>query len=338
MTLAVTPAVAAVETVAGRPTVRAVGVLVVAAVLDATLGEPPTRWHPVVLVGRYLDATARLVPAAPAGRAVVAGAAAWSVGALATTAVALAWRHASRRLPWPVGVPAEAVVLWTLFSGRLLLREVAAVEDALVSGDGSLQRGRERVARICSRDTRRLDTGEVRATALESLAENLADSVVAPLLAHAVAGLPGAAAYRYANTADAMWGYRDERWQHAGRMAARVDDVLNLLPARATAVLLAPQLLVEARLRRAVREQARVTPSPNGGWPMAAMALRLGVRLAKPGVYELNPAGRLPGTADTRRALALARQGVVAAVALAAVVRVGAGVVRGLAAPDWGRR
>lgn len=302
---------------AGGPALRGAGALLVAAALDATLGEPPPRWHPVVAIGRYLDAVGRRLPAGPPRRAVLAGGTTWLVGAAACTAVALTWQAACRRLPWPLGVPAEGAALWTLHSARLLLGEVAAVETALGHG---VEDGRAAVARICSRDTTALSAAEVRATALESLAENLADSVVAPLLAHAVAGLPGAACYRYANTADAMWGYRDPRWLHAGRVAARADDVLNLLPARLTAVLLDPRLLVRPRLLRTVRRQAARTPSPNGGWPMATTALRLGVRLAKPGVYALNPAGREPGPDDTREALRLARRAVVLAVATTAVL------------------
>ena len=311
---------------------RGTGALLVAAALDAALGEPPPRWHPVVAMGRYLDAAGHGVPAGPPARAVLAGGSAWLVGAAGCTVAAVLWQAACRRLPWALGVPAEGAALWTLHSARLLLSEVAAVEAALGHG---VERGRAQVARICSRDTAALGGTDVRATALESRAENLADSVVAPLLAHAVAGLPGAAAYRYANTADAMWGYRDARWLHAGRVAARADDVLNLVPARVTAVLLEPRLLVRTRLLHAVRAQAAATPSPNGGWPMATTAVVLGVRLAKPGVYTLNPAGREPGPEDTRRALALARRAVALSVVSAALLRCATSLLRGNRRSRW---
>jgi adenosylcobinamide-phosphate synthase len=144
----------------------------------------------------------------------------------------------------------------------------------------------------------------VRAAAIESLAENMSDSVVAPLLWFAIGGLPAAAIYRFANTADACWGYRTPQWLHAGRVAARADDVLNLLPARLTAVLLADWTVPRTKLRL----EARKTPSPNAGWPMTALALRFGVRLDKIESYTLNPGGRAPGPGDTEAALRLARR------------------------------
>jgi adenosylcobinamide-phosphate synthase len=143
-----------------------------------------------------------------------------------------------------------------------------------------------------------------------------------------VAGLPGAALYRFANTADAMWGYPgwrgqgDDRrhWQWAGKWTARADDLLNWIPARLTALLL---VLCGLAARqpvgwRALRQDAGITPSPNGGWPMGAMARLLGVRLGKPGVYVLNPAGRVPEGAELRLAVRHAGR-VVAVLALAAL-------------------
>ena len=157
-------------------------------------------------------------------------------------------------------------------------------------------------------------------SAMESLAENLSDSVVAPLFWFVLLGLPGAALYRFANTADAMWGYPGMRggryWQWAGKWAARADDVLSWLPARLTALLLWAAALGAVRWRD-VRTQARVTPSPNGGWPMGAMALALGVRLSKPGVYVLNAAGRVVLAGDAERALRLAARAIAALVMLA---------------------
>jgi adenosylcobinamide-phosphate synthase len=145
--------------------------------------------------------------------------------------------------------------------------------------------------------------------------------VVAPLFWFAIAGLPGAALYRFANTADAMWGYRGERhgrdWTWAGKWAARADDLLSWLPARLTGALLG--LLGSARGLSRLPGQARRTPSPNSGWPMAAMALALDVRLGKPGVYTLHGDGRLAEAADTAQALQLAGR-VVAWLAVAALL------------------
>jgi adenosylcobinamide-phosphate synthase len=170
----------------------------------------------------------------------------------------------------------------------MLREEVAAVERSLALG---LEQGRAQLRRLVSRDTRQLSETEIRESALESLAENLNDSLVAPLFWFVLGGLPAAALYRFANTADAVWGYRGQ-WEWAGKWAARADDVLSYVPARLTAVLLA---LAGGRSLTGIAAAAAVTPSPNSGWPMAMLARILGVRLSKPGVYVLNPEG---GSAD----------------------------------------
>lgn len=293
--------------------------LALALLIDHALGEPPTRWHPVVWMGRYLGRTGRWiaprVDVAPSARSgpFAAGTLAWCGGGAAVLFAAAALGAAAARLPDWAAALLLGLALKPLLAWRMLRDEVLAVEDALVR---SLAEGRTRLAHLVSRDVRALDEGAVRESAIQSLAENLNDSVVAPLFWFLLLGLPGAALYRFANTADAMWGYRGERqgrvWEWAGKWAARTDDVLSWLPARITALLLALSCsLSRTRERAGVRvllslpREARLTPSPNSGWPMAAMALRLGVRLAKPGVYVLNPAGRQPTAADTRRAAAL---------------------------------
>lgn len=287
--------------------------MVAAAVLDATLREPPLAAHPVRAAGRYLDAVEPMVPAAPPRPATVRGGLAWAAGmALAVTAGAAAER-AIRRAPRVLRPAALGLALWPLLSCRLLLDEVAAVERALAV---DLHAGRAAVARIVSRDVDALSEAGVRQAALESLGENLSDSVVAPLLWFAVGGLPAAAGYRFANTADAMWGYRSPRWRHAGRVAARADDLLNVLPARLTGLALAAPGVRRRDLARA----ARATASPNAGWSMAALALRLDIRLAKPGAYALHSDGRSPVAADTAAALRLVRRRAWAAVVGAAVV------------------
>jgi adenosylcobinamide-phosphate synthase len=273
--------------------------ILLALLLDRLFGEPPARLHPVVWMGRYLGwAGSRLPELAPV-LSFVAGAACWLGGALLVVCLAAAAAMALAAAPAWVRVPALALLLKPLFALRLLLDEVAATEAALAEG---LDAGRARLARIVSRDTGALSAGEVRESALESLAENLSDSLVAPLFWFVLLGLPGAALYRFANTADAMWGYRG-RWEWAGKFAARADDVLSFVPARLTALaLLGARALRFAGLAALLRE-ARRTASPNAGWPMAAMALALGVRMGKPGVYLLNAAGLVPGPSDLRRGL-----------------------------------
>lgn len=271
--------------------------LLIAWTWDALFAEPSDAWHPVAWLGRLLGLVGRRLCRWPAPVAFAGGALTWVLLAGVLSAAAQWLQAALLRWPWALGGLLLACVLKPCFAWRMLRDEVAAVEEAL--GD-SLAAGRSRVGRLVSRDVRQLDAGEVRETAIETLAENLNDSVVAPLFWFALAGLPGAVVYRFANTADAMWGYRG-RFEWAGKFAARADDVLSWLPARLTAALLWPR----PRQWRRLGLEAAGTPSPNGGWPMGAMALRLGVRLRKPGAYALNAFARSPEAMDTAQALRL---------------------------------
>jgi len=284
------------------------------ALLVDRLGEPPAWMHPVVAMGRYLGwfRLSRL----PAPVAFVGGALAWLLGAALVAFLSLwlaGWvliaLQPATSLPRLVAAALLfGVLLKPLLAWRMLADEASAVEAALAQ---SLEAGRERLSRLVSRDTSALSETEVREAAIETLAENLNDSVIAPLFWFALFGLPGAAVYRFANTADAMWGYRDER-EWSGKWAARADDVLSWLPARLTALLLLPPSL------GGLLREARRTPSPNSGWPMAAMALRLGRRLAKPGVYTLHAEGQAVQPGDVAAARGIARQAVVAGTLLMA--------------------
>jgi adenosylcobinamide-phosphate synthase len=267
--------------------------------IDRWCGEPPLPLHPVVWMGGYLKLTGRGLPDRPPPAAFVLGAVSWLLGAVTVGLAYAGVESLAGRLPLWLNVMVGAVLLKPLLALRMLLHEVRAVEGALEQG---LDRGRERLAHIVSRSTANLDEAEVRESALESLAENLSDSVIAPLFWFALLGLPGAAVYRFANTADAMWGYRG-RWEWAGKFAARADDVLSWIPARLTALALVLSGAARLRgLRRLPGEAAR-TSSPNSGWPMGALALSLAVRLRKPGVYALNPGCPSPTRADTAVAL-----------------------------------
>ncbi|MEO5796104.1 MAG: adenosylcobinamide-phosphate synthase CbiB [Rhodoferax sp.] len=300
--------------------------LLLALAIDLRFGEPPVRWHPVVWMGNYLGwAGKRVAPTlatpGPDYKSFSLGALVWSAGAAMVYVAAWFLQKHILQLPPLLAVLLLCLLLKPLLAWAMLKNEVLAVEAAL--GE-SLDAGRQRLAWLVSRDVAALTEGQVRESAIESLAENLNDSVVAPIFWFALLGLPGAALYRFANTADAMWGYRGERngrvWEWAGKWAAWADDVLSWLPARITAVLL--MALAGHRHWRALRQQARLTPSPNSGWPMAAMALCLGVRLGKPGVYTLNAAGRVPVSSDTSKAIFYARNAVLAQVALAAAAMV----------------
>jgi adenosylcobinamide-phosphate synthase len=298
----------------------AAGPVWIALAVDRWLGEPPVRWHPVVWMGHYLGAVGRRI--APLGmspgrrlRPFVAGASAWCAGAVVVACVAWGAQRVVIASPWWAGALLAGLLLKPLLAWRMLRDEVLAVETALAV---SLDAGRARLACLVSRDVSALTEAEVRESAIESLAENLNDSVMAPVFWFVLLGLPGAAVYRFANTADAMWGYiglRNGRdWTWAGKWAARADDVLSWLPARITAGLLRAQFADRpgtassaddappASAATTLRREARRTPSPNSGWPMAAMALGLGVRLGKPDVYALNATAPAPRAGDVRRA------------------------------------
>ena len=290
-------------------------VLLLALWIDRHWGEPPLAIHPVVWMGRFLKACGRVTVRCPPAPAFVLGALAWSagaalVGALAWALQALTFWQLVRFVahPEPASalaaaalVAAMAWLLKSMLAWRMLTDEVGAVDSALRQ---SLPAGRERLSWLVSRNTANLTESQVRESAIETLAENLNDSVVAPIFWFVLLGLPGAAVYRFANTADAMWGYRGtyrgQYWEWAGKWAARADDVLSWLPARLTAGLL---MAVTQQIQfSALRREAARTPSPNSGWPMAAMAMALGVNLSKPGVYRLNASGRAPGANDVARA------------------------------------
>lgn len=278
--------------------------------LDRWFGEPVARWHPVVWIGNYLGwiggrIAPRHVPHGPDWRSFWAGALAWIGGAILVWLAAYLLQRALLQLEEPYTGLLLGALLKPMLSWRMLREEVMKVETALAQ---SLDAGRRQLGRLVSRDVMQLDEEQVREGAIESLAENLNDSVVAPVFWFLVAGLPGAVVYRFANTADAMWGYRGFRagsyWEWAGKWAARADDVMSWLPARITALFIA--VLAGGLPYRRLRVEAWRTASPNSGWPMAAMAMALGTRLRKPGVYELNASGDPATSAHTGRALRLA--------------------------------
>jgi adenosylcobinamide-phosphate synthase len=264
---------------------------------DLVLGEPPAAVHPTVWMGRWIS-LARRTRRARTPLAALAEGALWCASGAAATA--LAARAAGR-----LGPVARGVALKPALSLRALLSAGAEVERALRRGD--LPEARRLLAwHLVSRDTSALSAAEVAGAAIESLAENLGDGVVAPLLAFRAGGLPAAYLHRFTNTADAMLGYRTPELEWFGKAPARADDLLNWVPARVSALLVSLAAPLgggspRAALRTAARD-ASLTASPNAGWPMAAMAGALGVRLDKRGAYRLNESGRAPGVDDIGRA------------------------------------
>lgn len=272
--------------------------------------------HPVVGLGALIDAGERRLnrPERSALARRISGVA--TVGAAAGIA-ALAGRFAAR-LPGPTLVLAATLGL----AQRSLYDHVAAVARALEADD--LDAARRAVGRIVGRDTAALDTSGVAAAAIESLAESFNDGVTAPAFWLVVAGLPGLYAYKAVNTADSLIGHKEPRWRDFGWAAARADDVMNLAPARLAGALIAAAGGAGWRI---MARDARRHASPNAGWPEAAMAGALGVRLGGPvaydGVMTDRPTfgdGPAPTPGDLRRALDLY---VRACVLLWAVVAVG---------------
>ncbi len=290
-------------------------VLLLALALDWLMGEPPNALHPVVWLGQLITLLEQHAPH-DHPRAELLYGAGMTVACIGA-AVAPAWLLPRSRL-------AEAVLLKTMFAWRTLHQAGARVRDALAADD--LSAARAAVRWLVSRDTAQLDSSLLAAAAIESLAENASDSVVAPLLAYALGGLPAVCAYRAVNTLDAMIGYRG-RYEYLGKAPARLDDLLNLLPARLTGLLIvAAAWLCGADARQAwqvLRHEHAVTASPNAGYPMAAMAGALGVRLEKVGHYCLHQQGLAPTAADLRRAeqLVLVAVGLACSLALIVTIR-----------------
>ena len=302
----------------------AIAALLAAVAIDLIAGEPPTPVHPVVWMGRTLRFLQKVAPARGRFLQLVWG----TLAALLVPGLFGGAAYALVRATdgWPfiallVGVP----LLKSSFALAALGRAAREVGRALVRGD--LAAARDGLRSLCSRDPANLDAPRLTAAAVESVAENASDSFVAPLFYYALFGLPGAIAYRAVNTLDAMIGYHG-RYEYLGKPAARLDDLLNFVPARLTAaLLLAAGALTGADVRSGVRiwkRDARATESPNAGRPMATMAGLLGVELEKVDHYRLG---------DPRRRLEAARIDeawhiVLGAAALTLAVTIGLLVVR----------
>lgn len=306
-----------------QPYRRRATVLLLALIFDLLLGDPSNRFHPVAWMGRLLALLRRYAPtggrAAPfvfGALSVLAGIAGWA--SLGKIGVQLA-----RWLPFGIGLIAEAWLFKSTFALRGLAQAAIAVHDPLTQGD--LTQARHQLSwHLVSRDTSQLDPAQVAAATIESVAENASDGVLAPLLYYAIGGVPAALGYRFLNTADAMWGYRDPAREWLGKPAARLDDLANLLPARLTALcLLLATPVCGGDLRQGWliwHRDASTTASPNAGHPMSAMAGALGVELEKVGHYRLGAGQRQPTGADIRRAVRLLRITMVGAFGLLVIL------------------
>jgi adenosylcobinamide-phosphate synthase len=294
------------------------GAMAVAMAVDALLGWPSWlfAWigHPVTWLGRLIAAVdaAWNRPSDPPALRRVAGVA----GALVVIALAaaLGWVLQYALSSGWIQLVLVGILAWPLVALRSLHDHVAAVARPLLAGD--IGAAREAVSRIVGRDPAALDEAGIARAAIESLAENASDGIVSPVFWGALFGLPGIFGYKAINTLDSMIGHRTERHEAFGWSAARIDDVANFIPARLTGflfVLLAPRRF---EALSCMTRDARRHRSPNAGWPEAAMAGALGVRLSGPRVYHgsvtsepwLNAGARDPLAADIDHGLAIYRR------------------------------
>lgn len=293
-------------------------VVVAALLLDVVIGDPDWLWrhvpHPVVLIGRLIGALDRRLnqEAWSSTRRKAAGVVA--VALLVTTSMVVGYGIALGLSALPAGPLWIALVASIFIAQRSLYQHVAAVAAAFAAG--GLVKARQAVAMIVGRDTAQLDESGVCRAAIESCAENFSDGVVAPVFWLAVLGLPGLIAYKAINTADSMIGHRSVRHEAFGWAAARLDDVVNLVPARLAGVLFAVTAPIAgggiAMSLRVMWRDASRHRSPNAGWPESAIAGALDLALAGPRRYAthsvddpfLNPEGRKDAApSDIRRAL-----------------------------------
>ena len=293
-------------------------------VIELCLGYPDpvlrAIGHPVTWIGRLIAALDKRLnrDAASASEGRAMGVVAILIVLAIAGTIALLVEQALLRIPFGFGFLAVGLLASSLLAQRSLNRHVADVADAL--DNGGLAAGRAAVSKIVGRDTEAMDAAGVARAAIESLAENFSDAIVAPIVWMVIGGLPGAVLYKAINTADSMIGHRSVRHEAFGWAAARLDDLVNLPASRIAAVLIvaAAALSRDASPKgawRAVRRDAAHHRSPNAGYPEAAMAGALGLSLAGPRFYGgtrvedalMGDGRRDANAADIRRALALYR-------------------------------
>lgn len=295
--------------------------LLIGWVLDLFAGDPARLPHPVVWFGKAIAACEHRLN--KGRRRMLKGALTSVTLVLTTFAATYLLRQQLCLVSDLLCMVVDAILIFYCLAGTTLIREVRQVFLAV---DRSLEAGRTQVARIVGRDTSQLSAQEVRTAALETLAENLSDGVIAPLFWLALLGVPGMLAYKMVNTLDSMIGYKTERYRDYGCWAAHIDDVANYIPARLTAFLM---VIATGRLSlwRFVWRNGRRHASPNSGYPEAALAGILDCRFGGPHYYfgqlfdkpYIGENDRQLTTADMKTAVRVNRAAEVLAVALTAL-------------------
>lgn len=254
-------------------------IVIIAVILDWTLGDPAWIPHPVILFGKGIAFFEKCYNWG--GHKVLKGAFTSTFLILLTFVSTFVIMRVAYGIQHYLGVGLEIIALFLGLAGTTLIKEGKAVFAAL---DRSLDNGRVQVGRIVGRDTSQLTAQQVKKATLETLAENLSDGVIAPLFWYAVAGIPGLMAYKMINTLDSMIGYKNERYLDYGRIAAKIDDVANWMPARITAYLMC-LVSNEKRSWHFVKRYGKAHSSPNAGYPESALAGILDVRFGGPSNY-----------------------------------------------------
>lgn len=280
-------------------------ILAGAVLLDILLGDPPNRFHPVAWMGSWIAALWKHHPDS-SPRLFLFGIFIIAAGALVFITPLLLWYRIVHYLPLPVELLLSIIILKPAFSLHKLLKVAGVIAGKLKAGD--LEAARNLTAyHLVSRPTEKLTREEISGAVIESVSENLTDSFISPLLFFLFFGLPGAWFYRYVNTCDAMLGYREGAEEWGGKAPARLDDLLNLIPARLTGLFILAagpavgKLPFRSTWKLLFDTHERSLSSPNAGWTIGAAAFLLGIRLEKRGFYAVFPSGRAPVPDDILR-------------------------------------
>lgn len=297
--------------------------LLTGSLLDLAFGDPERLPHPIVWFGKIISKLEHRLNNG-SNKKIKGGIVAVFLiaGVFALTSLLL---HMISPIVW-LNIAIQAILIFYCLAGTTLIREVKMTFKAI---DRSLEAGRKQVGRIVGRDTSELSAIEIRTAALETLAENLSDGVIAPLFWYAVAGVPGMLAYKMVNTLDSMIGYRNKRYRDFGCVAAHIDDIANYLPARLTALLM---VIASGHigLIKFVKKFGREHASPNSGYPEAAMAGILDCRFGGPHNYFgemvdkpfIGVTQRDFSTADVIKAININRRAELMAIVLTAIVKI----------------